>query len=351
VQKDTYTLIDGRNRYDAYKKLGKKKVKVKILDIPNSELRAEAIRRNIKHGKRLTKSEIKRSVIQLRRVDKKSVEEVAKIVGLTPGRVSQIIQDFWMLNRSFYDFNSKNAKERKPDLRVKVDEEKKEEIIKDLEAGKSGKEVAEKYNVSQPTISRFKKEHEEWSSCPVYIKAEFNRIHKILQTAFVNGLLKKARFEFKPDGIVIKNSNGKKLPYVIAGWSSRERFFIEYRVNEPFEGYAESDIITELPIKKRLNRENIKLALVDEKTWKIGYNSYVKGKEYGSLEWRNFDFPLPSLKLDADGLPETVHVKAKIRSRDQFPRNQKGILFLLKLAMKTCFAPTNLSLAGYVTKR
>ena len=120
VQKDTYTLIDGLHRLDASKELEKKKIKVEILDIPNSELRAEAVRRNIKQGERLTPDEISRSIIDLRFRDKKTLKEIAEIVDLSEGRISQICSEFQLPRLDMPELSNFNSKDIKFNGRVKV---------------------------------------------------------------------------------------------------------------------------------------------------------------------------------------------------------------------------------------
>lgn len=322
VQKDSYTLIDGRHRYEALKKLGKKEVDVEILDIPDPELRAEAVRRNIKQGKRLTAEELRKNIIDLRFRDKKSLKEIAEIVGRTEGRISQICDEYEMSSRHFNDFNSKDRK--KPiDLRKKVDAKKKEEILEDLKTGLSGKEIAEKYNVSQPTVSHIKREHDEWISGPVYIKGLVSRIEFFFKVIFANKLLKKARLEFKEGGVLVGNSNGEKPPLVVALF--KDDYFEEYKVDQPIDAYVVSDVLTQLPVRKYIEAQSVELVLVNENTWKLRYDDCEKTHEYKNLDWR--DFPLPALELDADGIPTTVQVKAKA-SPQYFPRNEKGNLTL-----------------------
>lgn len=321
VQKDTYTLIDGVHRYHALKKLGKKKVRVEIRDIPDNELRAEVIRLNVKQGKRLTQRELRRSIIALR-MDNKSLKEIAKIVGLTEGRISQIYNEFRTMPRYFNNFNSKVPK---IDLKGKVDEKKKREIIADVELGlMSGKEIAESHNISPSLVSQIKKEHEVWKSeLPVYIESAIIELADMFKIAFMNRILKKARFEFTKNGVVIRNSEGKTFPLVVAMF--KDNYFVEYKVTQPIEGYARSDILTQI---KRIDVDYepcIELALVDSNTWKIRYEKGVKSHSYDDIGWRDFELLKP--ELDGNGIPKTCTVKAEI-SRHELPRNQKGELTL-----------------------
>lgn len=320
VQKDTHTLIDGLHRYHALKKLETKKVEVEILDIPDTELRAETVRRNVRHGKRLTTMELRLIIAKLRFTDKKSLKEIAEIVGMTEGRVSQICKEFRYSERSFNNFNPKVPK---IDMRVKVNMHDEEEILNDLKAGLSGKEVAEKHGVSQPTVSRIKKEHEAWTSSPVYIKMGLAKAKNMFKVAFMNKLLKKARFEFKEKGVIIRNSEGKKPPFLVAIFKSK--YFWEYNVKQPFEGYAESDILTQLKTCDPGYIGNIELALSDSKTWKIRWEDHKKSHTYDSLDWR--EFPIPHLELDENGIPPNIVAKAEL-FQSVFPIKQKGDLTL-----------------------
>jgi len=327
VQKDTYTLVDGLHRFKALEKLGKKQVEVEILDIPNIELRREAISRNIKHGKRLTKDEIRRNVIALRFTDKKRLKEIAETVGLSEARISQICEDYHLAH-TWMEFNDLSSKVPKVDLRMKVDSVEEKEILTDLRKGVSGKEVAEKHGVSQPTVSRIKKKHEEWVSSPVYIRMKPVDAIKLFQVAFANGVLEKARFEFKEGGVLIRNSNDNKPPSVFAMF--KKDSFFEYRVIEPVEGYAESDLLAEVS-KHASAHMDYELALINPQTWNLRYKTYggerdnVKTHAYEHLDWRGFTKQSP--KLDEDGIPETAQVKAKIHC-GQFARKHKGNLAL-----------------------
>lgn len=326
VQKDTYTLIDGFHRYHALKKLEKEKVDVEILDIPDTELRAEAIRRNTKRGKRLTKRELYHSILDLRFRDEKSLKEIAEIVDLTEGRISQICDSFEFGTRyfdeeNFYNFSSKDTK---IDLRQKVDTDKKEKILADIDAGLSGKEIAKKHGVSQPTVSRIKKEHEPWTSSIVYIKAEIGKAITMFRYAFMNNVLKKARLEFKENGVLIRNSESEKPPFVVAFF--KDKCFIKYKVKQPTEGYVKSDILTQLKNIDIDYDPTIELALVNPRTWKIRNEKEVRTHEYSEIDWR--DFPIWNVELDKDGIPKTCTVKAEV-SPLAFPRNQKGKLTLV----------------------
>ena len=321
VQKDTHTLIDGVHRYHALKRLERKKAQAEILDIPDSELRAEAIRRNVKHGKRLTRKERDRSIVALRFRDGKKEKEIAEIVGLTVGRISQICS-LYESDPRYFPFSNFDSKETKIDMKRKVDEKKKREILMDLEDSElSGKEIAERHDISQATVSQIKKKHEEWKSSPVYIKTQPSMAMGMLRVAFVNRMFKKARLEFKKEGVIIRNSKADKPPYVVAVF--KDDFFMEYKVTQAIDGYAKSHILTQL---KDVDAFSVELALVDPRTWKIRWESEDRRFEYTDLDWR--DFLIPDAELDENGIPKTCTVKAEV-SRHEFPRNKKGKLTLV----------------------
>ena len=328
VQKDTYKLIDGWHRYQAYKRLKIKKVEVEILDIPDSDLRLEAVKRNVKHGQRLTKRELHTSIVLLRFEDKKGLKEIANTVNLSEVRVSQICKEYKSTPRLF--FNNLNSLDSKVDLRVKVDKHKRAEILQDLTAGMSGTKVAEKHKVSEATVSLVKKEDSLWLSAPVYIRMGPHRTQLMFNIAFANKLLTKARFEFKEDGIIVRNSNEGKKPFVIAKF--REDFFIQYKVRRPIDGYAKSDISARALLKD-FEGDWMEMALIDEYTWKFRDSrayygtGLVKEQKYPELDWREFEDRTPKPKMDIYGIPETCTVKALI-DRFEFPRKEKGTLRL-----------------------
>jgi len=319
VQKNTFTLIDGAHRYHAAKKLKKEKVEVEIVDIPDSELRAEAIRRNIKHGKRFTLDEIRATVIFLRFTDKKSLKEIAQIVNLSEGRISQILMEYRHGARHF--FSDLNPKVPKIDLRVKADHYTKKKILEELEAGLSGKEIADKHKISQGLVSQIKKKDQEWLTSPVYFKMEKIRAVCLLEIAFLNGQLNHAKFEFKEDGIMIRNFNGEEeTPLCIAKFDVES--FLHYRVSDPIDVYAKSDLLKQV---REVNSVEIEFALLDSNTWKLRWKNNERTHKYDAIDWR--DFPVGYIELDHDGIPKEVKTKLEVTRRD-FPSKSKGQLTL-----------------------
>jgi ParB-like chromosome segregation protein Spo0J len=72
-------LLDGLHRYEAHKQAGVKEVVVIIEDPEDPD--ARAIELNLRHGKPLTREELKEAA--RRWYGKKQVTEIAKILGVT----------------------------------------------------------------------------------------------------------------------------------------------------------------------------------------------------------------------------------------------------------------------------
>jgi len=318
VQKNTFTLIDGFHRYHAAKKLKREKVEVEIVDLPDSELRAEAVRRNIKHGKRFTVQEIRIIIILLRFTDKKSLKEIAQIVNRSEGRISQIVEEYRSGARHF--FSDLIPKVPKIDLRVKADHYTKAEILEELEAGLSGKEIAEKHKISQGLVSQIKKKNQEWLTSPVYFKMEKIRAVNLLEIAFMNKQFNQAKFEFKKDGITINNSKEEEVPLCIAKFDVES--FLHYRLSHPIDGYAKSDLLKQV---REVDSVEIEFALLDSNTWKLRWKNNEKTHKYDDIDWR--DFPVGYIELDSDGIPLEVKTKLEV-ARCDFPGKSNGQLTL-----------------------
>lgn len=317
VQKETFTLVDGAHRFHAAKKLKVDTVEVEIVNIVDSELRAEAIRRNIKHGKRFTLGEIRATIISLRFKDKKSQREIAQIVNLSESRISQILMQYRHGARQF--FSDLNPKVPKIDLRVKADLDTKTEILEEVATGLSGKEIAEKHKISQGLVSQIKKKNQDWLTSPVYFKIEKRAAVLLLAVAFVNKQLSQAKFEFKENGITIRNCKGEKeTPLCIASFDVD--CFLNYRLSHPIDGYAKSDLLKQV---KDIDSVEIEFALLDANTWKLRWANNERTHRYDDIDWR--DFPVPHLELDSDGIPKSVATKLQVVQND-FPIKSNGQL-------------------------
>jgi len=146
VQKGTYKLVDGFHRYEALRLLGRDVVEVEELDIPDSEVRAEAFRRNRDHGVPLSKEERNKTIRELRFKDNKTQQEIAEIVGLSKGRVSQILGE-----KDESDISKLNTKQTNIDLREKADPKA---VLVDWLKGMKQTAIAEDRGLTQPRVSQ-----------------------------------------------------------------------------------------------------------------------------------------------------------------------------------------------------
>jgi site-specific DNA-methyltransferase (adenine-specific) len=96
VQAGTLKLIDGFHRLQALKELGIKKVEVIEKNIPDNELRVEALKINLEHGIPLSKEERNETIKKLYLEDNLTQSEIAKIVGLSQVQVSRILEKYIM---------------------------------------------------------------------------------------------------------------------------------------------------------------------------------------------------------------------------------------------------------------
>ncbi len=126
-----YLLIDGYHRLQANKSLGYKKIEAEIEEMTDFEARALPVSLNAGHGVFLSNREKKEYILkQIKKGDDlKKWVEMARV----PLRTIQ----FWT-----------------KELREKWDEEDRQKIVELREKGKTQEEIAEKLNVSHPTVSR-----------------------------------------------------------------------------------------------------------------------------------------------------------------------------------------------------
>ena len=90
VQKGTGILLDGFHRIEAAKFINREAVDVVEMDIPDNELFAEALRRNLAHGLPLTSDERNEAIVRLYREGWKQ-EALAQMWGITHQQISNIV--------------------------------------------------------------------------------------------------------------------------------------------------------------------------------------------------------------------------------------------------------------------
>lgn len=150
VQKDKKILIDGYHRIEALRILGKEDVEIEFLDIPESQIFEESIKRNQRHGLPFSHEDRDRQIRFLRFEKDPPVTyvEIGKIVGLSVSRVGEICRNI--------EFSISGEIKTK-DQRRKIDNSQTEEIMDRLEKGESVSEVAKDYPISESRVSQLKK--------------------------------------------------------------------------------------------------------------------------------------------------------------------------------------------------
>lgn len=97
IQKKDKILIDGFHRIMALKRLSIKEVEVVIVDIPESEIYAESIRINNPNPQPFNKEDRNRQIWRLRHDEERTYREISKIVQLSETRVTEIYKDMEIL--------------------------------------------------------------------------------------------------------------------------------------------------------------------------------------------------------------------------------------------------------------
>lgn len=87
-----YVVIDGRHRYEAFRRAKKEKIPALVSKLPESQWFAEAVRLNVVHGHSLSYQEKIRAAMILQR-QKLNVEEIAKIVAVQSEQLQKVIAE------------------------------------------------------------------------------------------------------------------------------------------------------------------------------------------------------------------------------------------------------------------
>ena len=132
-----YILIDGWHRFEAATHLGQKTIEAKAEDIPESEWMVRAYTANAKHGQPLTREERDEFISILARQGRKQ-GEIAKIIGLSQQRISQIVG---------------NTNISKTDTKAKLRPSDRITVLKRSTLGETQEEIAKDFNVARSTIS------------------------------------------------------------------------------------------------------------------------------------------------------------------------------------------------------
>lgn len=145
VDRETMTVLDGWHRLEAYKREGIDEITPRYIDCPPHLFLAKAFALNAKHGLPVENEVRDQIIIDLRQEDEShdpmSEEAIAEVMGLSFQRVSQVI------------INILGAR-----IFIK-DKPKTREAIRLYLSGVSQAKVAERFKVSQPTISSVVREY------------------------------------------------------------------------------------------------------------------------------------------------------------------------------------------------
>ena len=125
-------LINGRHRLEAHKNKGLAEIEATIIDIPDTEVFIESIKRNSKHGKQLTSFDRRKSAIKLY---EKGIKDLKKISSLLSVSYESVVK--WTHG-----------------VRYEEKQERIKKILLMTEEGNTQKEIAEKLNINQTRVSQ-----------------------------------------------------------------------------------------------------------------------------------------------------------------------------------------------------
>jgi len=145
VDKETMTVLDGWHRVEAHKREGIETISVKYETCPPHLFLARAYALNARHGLPVNNEVRDQIIVALRQgkdgYDAMGEKEIADIMGISQGRVAQVLINLLGANT----FISDKAKVR--------------EAVRMFLQGMSHRKIADKFGVSQPTISSVVREY------------------------------------------------------------------------------------------------------------------------------------------------------------------------------------------------
>jgi len=142
VQKGSLRVIDGWHRLRAAKEEGIKELGCEVLDVPDSELRALSYQFNRKHGVPISLEERNRTIEALHIKDGKTQEQIAEIIGLSQGRIAQILQNI-----------------RANNTKLELTREKQIAIIRLILKGEKQTDIAKRFDISDGYVSQIKSKY------------------------------------------------------------------------------------------------------------------------------------------------------------------------------------------------
>ena len=134
VNRQKYILIDGHHRLEAKKRLKKKKIDVKVLDITDEEIFDKAVESNQDHGIPLTREE-ENEVLKTFIEQGKTQQEIAKIFHITQSAIAMRIKRNPMLDLSQSDKTNISS-------------------INEVLSGRKHEDIAKDYGLSRSRITQ-----------------------------------------------------------------------------------------------------------------------------------------------------------------------------------------------------
>lgn len=146
-QKKKFMLIDGFHRYKALTELGEERVDVEIIETEKPFV--EAVKRNRKHGVRLSTRERNKCIERLYTDENLTQKKIGKIFGLSRRRIGQILG-----TEETSDTNNE-PKTGEKDKRIKLNKAERGEVIEKCAKGEeTQEEIGDEYNISQPRVAQ-----------------------------------------------------------------------------------------------------------------------------------------------------------------------------------------------------
>ncbi len=126
IDRQHYILIDGHHRIEAMKRLKKRKIDAKIIDVSDKDIYSKAVEENVEHGVSLTKDEEENILLNF--IDTfKSDEEIAKVFHLARRTINDRINKNPTLKMA------RTAKSKVPTINYFLEGKKQCDIAKDLD--------------------------------------------------------------------------------------------------------------------------------------------------------------------------------------------------------------------------
>ncbi len=145
VDKETMTVLDGRHRVEAHKREGKDTIAVEFEACAPHLFLARAYALNAKHGLPIDNETRDRIIVELRQGkdgrDPMGEEEIARTMGISQGRIAQVLISLLGANNFISDKNKVKG------------------AIRLYLQGMSHRKIADEFGVSQPTISSVVREY------------------------------------------------------------------------------------------------------------------------------------------------------------------------------------------------